>query len=58
MAVVSVTHVFKERFVDRQRIRRRRLYVAHLTLGAAGEEALRLTQRRRCVLDVNAHMSG
>lgn len=28
-AVVSETHLFKERFVDRQKIRR---YMAHLTL--------------------------
>lgn len=32
VAVVSVTHVFKERFVDRQRIRRQCSYLTHLTL--------------------------
>lgn len=47
VAVVSVTHMFKERFVDRQRIRRQCSYVAHLTLWTAGKKALRLTQRKR-----------
>lgn len=50
MAVVSVTHVFKERFVDRQRIRRQCSYVAHLTLWTAGKRGAEAhTEREMCV---------
>lgn len=37
-AVVSETHLFKERFVDRQKIRRHRWYMAHLTLWRAVQQ--------------------